>query len=65
MEQATAGGKAQPEFLSTHPSHGRRIEDLRRWVPDAEKFYQRSDKQRPRLLPPVANQGRPVRRSGP
>jgi metalloendopeptidase OMA1, mitochondrial len=65
MEQATSGGKAPPEFLSTHPSHGRRIEDLRRWVPDAEKFYDRSDKQRPRLLPPVANQGRAVRRSGP
>ncbi len=53
MEKATGSGKAPPEFLSTHPSHGRRIEDLRRWLPEAEKFYDRSDRQRPRLLPAV------------
>jgi predicted Zn-dependent protease len=52
MERATGSGKT-PEFLSTHPSHGRRIEDLRRWLPDAEKFYERSDKQSSRLLPGV------------
>ena len=40
MEQ---NGSAQPpEFLSTHPSHGRRIEQLQAWMPEAEKEYQRS-----------------------
>jgi predicted Zn-dependent protease len=50
MERATGAGKT-PEFLSTHPSHGRRIEDLRRWLPEADKFYERSDKQPSELLP--------------
>jgi predicted Zn-dependent protease len=30
-----AGGLAPPEFLSSHPSSERRVEDLREWVPRA------------------------------
>jgi predicted Zn-dependent protease len=36
------GGKQPPEFLSTHPSHGRRISDIQNWLPEAQKEYQNS-----------------------
>jgi len=35
MAQA-AGGAGRPEILSTHPSHGSRIEALQGWMPEAE-----------------------------
>ena len=38
MEAAAEGGGA-PAFLSTHPSHGQRIERLRRWMPEAKAAY--------------------------
>lgn len=35
-----AQGGAQPvQFLSTHPSHETRINDLRKWLPQALKYY--------------------------
>jgi predicted Zn-dependent protease len=41
MEKAS-GGRAPPEFMSTHPSHGRRIRDIEGWMPDALTLYERS-----------------------
>jgi predicted Zn-dependent protease len=38
MEKAGDGGKP-PEFLSTHPSEGRRIEQLRKYMDEALKYY--------------------------
>jgi predicted Zn-dependent protease len=38
MEQASAGQKP-PEFLSTHPSEGKRIEQLEKLMPEALKYY--------------------------
>jgi predicted Zn-dependent protease len=38
MEQASSGQKP-PEFLSTHPSEGRRIQELERLMPEALKYY--------------------------
>lgn len=38
MEQMAAGN-APPEFLSTHPSEGRRIEELQKYMPEALKYY--------------------------
>jgi predicted Zn-dependent protease len=32
------GGQQPPEFLSTHPSHDTRIHDLKKWIPEAEKY---------------------------
>jgi predicted Zn-dependent protease len=32
-------GGAPPEFLSTHPSHERRISNFDQWLPDAMKIY--------------------------
>lgn len=38
MEKA-ANGQKPPEFLSTHPSEGRRIEKLKEMMPEAMKYY--------------------------
>ena len=38
MEQASNGQKP-PEFLSTHPSEGRRIEQLQKYMPEALQYY--------------------------
>lgn len=35
------GGQEPPEFLSTHPSHSTRINDLKGWVPEAMKYYKK------------------------
>jgi predicted Zn-dependent protease len=37
-----AGGNQPPEFLSTHPSHGRRIEDLKAFMPRAMEAYSKT-----------------------
>lgn len=41
MEEAT-GKSALPAFLSTHPSNDKRIENLREWLPQAKKRYERN-----------------------
>lgn len=43
MEEA-AGGGAPPEFLSTHPAHETRIEQIRKWLPEALEHYQSAEK---------------------
>jgi len=35
----SAGGQAPPEFLSTHPSAGNRIQQLEKYLPEALKYY--------------------------
>ncbi len=37
MSAASEG--SPPEFLSTHPSHDRRIADLQDYMPEAMKYY--------------------------
>lgn len=39
--QAAAGraDAAPPEFLSTHPSHARRIDKIHAWLPEAEARF--------------------------
>lgn len=36
---AQKNGGAPPEFLSTHPSDATRIADIKRYLPEAQKFY--------------------------
>jgi len=36
---AAAGGQKPPEFLSTHPDDGHRIEKLQEYMPQALKYY--------------------------
>jgi metalloendopeptidase OMA1, mitochondrial len=38
------GGNSPPEFLSTHPSHGTRIQQLKEWMPKAMEEYNKSEK---------------------
>jgi predicted Zn-dependent protease len=38
--QDQVGGSQPPQFLSTHPSSQKRIEDLKRWLPEAMQYYQ-------------------------
>jgi predicted Zn-dependent protease len=39
QNMAQTGGGAPPEFISTHPSHATRIEDLQKRMPEALKLY--------------------------
>ena len=34
-------GQKPPEFLSTHPSDETRINDIKKWLPDALKYYKK------------------------
>jgi predicted Zn-dependent protease len=36
------GGATPPEFLSTHPSHGAREQQIRAWLPEALRYYEAS-----------------------
>jgi predicted Zn-dependent protease len=38
MERAAGGGNP-PEFLSTHPSHGAREQQIEAWLPEAMRYY--------------------------
>ncbi len=35
------GGQAPPEFLSTHPSDAKRIEQIKKWLPEAMQYYKK------------------------
>ena len=37
--ESMQSGQAPPEFLSTHPSNQTRIEDIKKELPEAEKYY--------------------------
>lgn len=39
---ANSGGSQPPEFASTHPSHGRRVEDLKAFMPKAMAEYEKA-----------------------
>lgn len=36
-----AGGRSPPEFMSTHPGHGTRIQQLEEWMPQAQAVRER------------------------
>jgi predicted Zn-dependent protease len=40
--EAQSGGRSLPAFMSTHPSHAQRRANLREWMAQAKKRYQRS-----------------------
>jgi predicted Zn-dependent protease len=41
---AATGGAPVPEWMSTHPSHDTRIEDLNAYMPNALKYYKKHNK---------------------
>ncbi len=53
MAEFSDGGP--PEFLSTHPAHGTRIANLKRWMPEAIAIYERSQKATDAILPSRAS----------
>lgn len=55
MEQMSGGG-GPSEFLSTHPGHETRIQQLKQWMPEAMALYQRHPPAAAAELP--ASQGR-------
>jgi metalloendopeptidase OMA1, mitochondrial len=48
-----AGGEQPPEFLSSHPSHGRRIQQLQSWMPEALTYYEQAAPVPAADLPPL------------
>jgi metalloendopeptidase OMA1, mitochondrial len=52
MERASQGG-GPPEFISTHPSHGTRLEQIRAWLPEAQRYYEASARAPLESLPSV------------
>ena len=42
-----------PEFLSTHPAHETRIENLQKWMPEAMARYERAEKAPVSTLPSI------------
>lgn len=39
--KAASNGQAPPEFLSTHPANDTRIKDLKKWIPEAERYQKK------------------------
>ena len=48
-----SGGGAPSEFMSTHPSHETRIDQLKKWMPEAMAIYQTKPPVPAALLPAV------------
>jgi metalloendopeptidase OMA1, mitochondrial len=48
-----SGGGAPSEFMSTHPSHETRIDQLKKWMPEAMAIYQAKPPVPAALLPSV------------
>jgi predicted Zn-dependent protease len=44
MDAAVKGQPQPPEFLSTHPGYGTRINNLKKWLPQALPYYEQSQK---------------------
>lgn len=49
-----SGGGAPAEFISTHPSHETRIDQLKKWMPEAIAIYQTKTPIPPTELPPIS-----------
>jgi len=52
MERASKSG-SPPEFLSTHPSHGTREQQIEAWLPEAMRYYQAANAAPDEPLPPI------------
>jgi predicted Zn-dependent protease len=52
--EAKGSGQSPPEFLSTHPSYDTRQENIREWLPDAERYFDPSRAAPIEPLPAVA-----------
>ena len=50
---AESSKSSPPEFLSTHPAHETRIENLQKWMPEAMARYERAEKAPVSILPSI------------
>jgi predicted Zn-dependent protease len=50
-----AGGGGTPEFLSTHPSHGAREQQIEAWLPEAMRYYEAAARAPVESLPSIAS----------
>ena len=50
---AESSKSSPPEFLSTHPAHETRIENLQKWMPEAMARYERAEKAPASTLPAI------------
>lgn len=50
MQEASQGSARPPEFLSTHPGYETRVNNLKRWIPEAMQHYRASNKARNYLI---------------
>ena len=50
---AESSKNSPPEFLSTHPAHETRIQNLQKWMPEALALYERADKAPVSTLPVI------------
>lgn len=53
MEAQAGAGSAPPEWLSTHPSHTTRQENIRKWLPEARSHFRADAAVRVKPLPSV------------
>ena len=44
MEIATKNKPQPPEFLATHPGYGTRLNNLKKWLPEAIRYYEGSNR---------------------
>ena len=44
MDAAQKGKPQPPEFMSTHPGYGTRINNLKKWLPEALPYYEKAQK---------------------
>ena len=44
MDAAHKGKPQPPEFLSTHPGYGSRVNNLKQWLPEAIPYYEKAQK---------------------
>ncbi len=49
MSEASGGSERGPEFLSTHPNPGTRIDNLQAWIPQAWPYYEDNSLPLPKL----------------
>jgi predicted Zn-dependent protease len=47
------GSVRPPEILSTHPDPANRIDNMRKWMPKAKGYYEKSAKKENRKLPAI------------